>query len=160
MSRPYSTASIRITYPVGGICYRTAYRRARGGIVASRAAVSAGLALLGINDFSGMPVKPRAFQHAGITTIPVSNKQNGTNNNINAAVEVVDMQQFLTQAGPPGPVVSNPFAPLSSQAAGLLVQKLDPAQVSVTIKREANNNAENKTPGEEEKETDSVKPGT
>ena len=123
-------------------------------------AVSAGLALLGINDFSGMPVKPRAFQHAGITTIPVSNKQNGTNSNINAAVEVVDMQQFLTQAGPPGPVVSNPFAPLSSQAAGLLVQKLDPAQVSVTIKREANNNAENKTPGEEEKETDSVKPGT
>ena len=59
------------------------------------------------------------------------------------------MQQFLTQAGPPGPVVSNPFAPLSSQAAGLLVQKLDPAQVSVTIKREANNNAENKTPDQE-----------
>ena len=49
-------------------------------------AVSAGLALLGINDFSGMPVKPRAFQHAGITAIPVSNKQNGPNNNNTAAV--------------------------------------------------------------------------
>ena len=119
-------------------------------------AVSAGLALLGINDFSGMPVKPRAFQHAGITAIPVAKKQNqnGTNNNnISTAVEVLDMQQFLTQAGPPCPnpktVVSNPFTPLSSQAAGLLVQKLDPVQVSVTIKREANNNAENKTVDQE-----------
>ena len=116
-------------------------------------AVSAGLALLGINDFSGMPVKPRPFLHAGITAIPVSRKQNvpSNNNNNNAAVEVVDMQQFLTQAGPPGPqtVVSNPFTPLSSQAAGLLVQKLDPAQVSVTIKREANNNTENKAQNQE-----------
>ena len=110
-------------------------------------AVSAGLALLGINDFSGMPVKPKAFLHAGITAIPVTRKSNGSNNTINnnAAVEVVDMQEFLKD-GPPGPktIVSNPFAPLSSQAAGLLVQKLDPTQVSVTIKREANNNAENK----------------
>merc|ERR1719158_1048335 len=110
-------------------------------------AVSAGLALLGINDFSGMPVKPRPFLHAGITAIPVCRKQNvPSSNNNDAAVEVVDMQQFLTQAGPPGPqtVVSHPFTPLSSQAAGLLVQKLDPTQVSVTIKREANNNTETK----------------
>ena len=111
--------------------------------------VSAGLALLGINDFSGMPVKPRAFLHAGITAIPVSRKQNNNNNN-NAAVEVVEMQQFLKD-GPPGPktIVNNPITPLSSQAAGLLVQKLDPTQISVTIKREANNNAETKTPDQE-----------
>jgi len=113
--------------------------------------VSAGLALLGINDFSGMPVKPRAFLHAGITAIPVSRKQN---NNNNAAVEVVEMQQFLKD-GPPGPktIVNNPITPLSSQAAGLLVQKLDPTQISVTIKREANNNAETKAPDQEQERT-------
>ena len=107
--------------------------------------VSAGLALLGINDFSGMPVKPRVFLHAGITAIPVSKQQNN-----NTAVEVVEMQQFLIE-GPPGPktIVNNPITALSSQAAaaGLLVQKLDPTQISVTIKREANNNAESRDRG-------------
>ena len=111
--------------------------------------VSAGLALLGINDFSGMPapVKPKAFIHAGISATPIS-KNPGEQNGTNTAIEVVDVQQFLKLKEPPGPKpnVCNPFG-FSSYNAGLLVQKLDPTQVKVTIKREEanNNNAINKS---------------
>ena len=135
---PGVVTSLHIAVPVSGPTLLTIQELLYTGQVSrTRAeidAVSQGLATLGIDNFSPVPTSTATM--ASVDKKPaavISSRET-----LVAADPVVAMQQFLGQTAA-GPSLRN------KAAAELLVHRLDPAQITVKIKRdgdgvEANNN--------------------